>query len=79
LTDYYAESGTPPGVFLGAGLVSLDNGRGIEKGSEVSEDHLWNLLGMCAVSRGGDTPVSHQCHQWPPERVPTKPCPYGSA
>ena len=48
LTDYYAESGTPPGVFLGAGLASLDGGRGIEKGSEVSEDHLWNLLGMCA-------------------------------
>jgi hypothetical protein len=48
LTDYYAESGTPPGVFLGAGLRSLDDGRGVEKGSTVSEEHLFNMLGMCA-------------------------------
>jgi hypothetical protein len=48
LTDYYAKSGTPPGIFLGAGLTSLDGGRGVEKGSEVSEQHLFNLLGMCA-------------------------------
>ena len=36
LTRYYAESGTPPGVFLGAGLAALDGGRGIEKGSAVT-------------------------------------------
>ena len=48
LTRYYAESGTPPGVFLGAGLAALDGGRGIEKGSVVTEQHLFNLLGMCA-------------------------------
>jgi hypothetical protein len=48
LSDYYAESGTPPGVFLGAGLGSLDDGRGVEKGSAVSEEHLFNMLGMCA-------------------------------
>jgi conjugative relaxase-like TrwC/TraI family protein len=48
LTRYYAESGTPPGVFLGTGLASLDDGRGIEKGSAVTEQHLFNLLGMCA-------------------------------
>jgi conjugative relaxase-like TrwC/TraI family protein len=48
LTRYYAESGTPPGVFLGAGLAGLDDGRGVEKGSAVSEEHLFNLLGMCA-------------------------------
>ena len=48
LADYYAESGTPPGVFLGAGLGALDNGKGVEKGSAVSEEHLFNLLGMCA-------------------------------
>jgi conjugative relaxase-like TrwC/TraI family protein len=48
LTRYYAESGTPPGVFLGAGLAGLDDGRGVEPGSEVSEQHLFNLLGMCA-------------------------------
>jgi conjugative relaxase-like TrwC/TraI family protein len=47
LTRYYAESGTPPGVFLGAGLAGLDDGRGIEHGSQVTEQHLFNLLGMC--------------------------------
>ena len=48
LTRYYAESGTPPGMFLGSGLAALDGGRGVEKGSQVSEQHLFNLLGMCA-------------------------------
>ena len=33
LTAYYAESGTPPGVFLGAGLAGLDDGRGVAVGS----------------------------------------------
>ena len=31
LADYYAASGTPPGVFLGAGLGALDDGRGVER------------------------------------------------
>jgi conjugative relaxase-like TrwC/TraI family protein len=48
LTRYYATSGTPPGVFLGAGLSGLDDGRGVEPGSAVTEQHLFNLLGMCA-------------------------------
>jgi conjugative relaxase-like TrwC/TraI family protein len=48
LTRYYATSGTPPGVFLGAGLAGLDDGRGVEHGSQVTEQHLFNLLGMCA-------------------------------
>jgi hypothetical protein len=48
LADYYAASGTPPGVFLGGGLAGLDGGAGVEIGSEVSEEHLINLLGMCA-------------------------------
>ena len=30
LARYYAESDTPPGVFLGAGLADLDGGRGSE-------------------------------------------------
>ena len=54
LADYYAESGTPPGVFLGAGLAALDGGRGVEIGSEVSEQHLFNLLGMCADPMSGE-------------------------
>jgi conjugative relaxase-like TrwC/TraI family protein len=48
LADYYAESGTPPGIFLGAGLAALNDGQGVEKGSPVSEEHLFSLLGMCA-------------------------------
>jgi conjugative relaxase-like TrwC/TraI family protein len=48
LADYYVDSGTPAGAFLGSGLAALDDGRGIETGSEVSEQHLFNLLGMCA-------------------------------
>ena len=62
LTDYYAESGTPPGVFLGAGLAALDDGRGVEKGSAVSEEHLFNLLGMCA------DPVTGKALGRPPNR-----------
>ena len=29
LTRYYAESGTPPGVFLGAGLAALDRNKAV--------------------------------------------------
>ena len=55
LTDYYAQSGTPPGMFLGAGLAALDGGRGVEKGSIVYEEHLFNLLGMCADPVTGES------------------------
>ena len=44
LAQYYASTGTPPGIFLGAGLADLDGGRGVEKGSQVSEEHLFNML-----------------------------------
>ena len=47
LARYYAESGTPPGVFLGAGLAGLDGGRGVAKGATVTEEHLRNMLGAC--------------------------------
>jgi conjugative relaxase-like TrwC/TraI family protein len=46
LTRYYAESGTPPGRFVGAGLAGLANATGIVAGSEVSEEHLFRMLGM---------------------------------
>jgi conjugative relaxase-like TrwC/TraI family protein len=63
LADYYAASGTPPGVFLGAGLAALDGGRGVEIGSEVSEQHLFNLLGMCA------DPITGEALGRPPMRL----------
>jgi len=44
LARYYASSGTPPGVFLGAGLADLDGGRGVGVGSQVAEEHLEAML-----------------------------------
>src|SRR3954464_367915 len=46
LVAYYSEPGTPPGRFLGSGLAGLDEGRGVEPGSTVTEEHLWRMLGM---------------------------------
>jgi conjugative relaxase-like TrwC/TraI family protein len=46
LTRYYAESGTPPGRFIGLGLAGLGNGVGIEPGTQVTEEHLFRMLGM---------------------------------
>ena len=46
LTRYYAESGTPPGRFLGDGLAGLDSGNGVKPGSQVTEEHLFRMLGM---------------------------------
>jgi len=47
LAAYYAASGTPPGVFLGSGLAGLASGTGVAKGSVVTEEHLFNMLGIC--------------------------------
>lgn len=46
LTKYYAESGTPPGRFLGAGLAGLADGSGVAPGAVVSEEALFRMLGM---------------------------------
>jgi TrwC relaxase len=46
LTRYYAESGTPPGRFLGKGLAGLNDGNGVVVGAQVSEEHLFRMLGM---------------------------------
>jgi len=44
LVAYYAASGTPPGIFMGAGLAGL----GLEPGETVTEEHLFRMLGMLA-------------------------------
>ncbi|MBV9661256.1 MAG: relaxase domain-containing protein [Acidimicrobiales bacterium] len=44
LVAYYAASGTPPGVFMGAGLAAL----GLEAGETVSEENLFRMLGVLA-------------------------------
>ncbi|WP_404385257.1 relaxase domain-containing protein [Knoellia locipacati] len=46
LAAYYAAEGTPPGRFLGAGLAGLANGAGIPRGTEVTEEALWRMLGL---------------------------------
>jgi conjugative relaxase-like TrwC/TraI family protein len=72
LTRYYAESGTPPGAFLGAGLAALDGGKGITAGSEVTEEHLWNMLGNCADPITGEALGARRPNSQPPslkERV----------
>src|SRR5450759_329205 len=46
LTRYYAESGTPPGRFLGRGLAGLNGGEGVAVGSTVTEEYLFRMLGM---------------------------------
>jgi len=60
LARYYASSGTPPGVFLGAGLAELNGGRGVAVGSLVAEEHLEAMLaGMADPVTGepvGSTP-----------------------
>ncbi|WAX55112.1 relaxase domain-containing protein [Jatrophihabitans cynanchi] len=48
LTRYYAETGTPPGRFLGAGLAGVNDGEGVAEGTVCSEEMLFNLLGLCA-------------------------------
>ena len=48
LVRYYSESGTPPGVFLGAGLVGLDGGRGVAVGESVTAENLQRMLQDCA-------------------------------
>jgi conjugative relaxase-like TrwC/TraI family protein len=54
LTRYYAESGTPPGRFLGAGLGDLDGGRGVEPGTQVTEEHLRLMLVALADPVSGE-------------------------
>ena len=48
LVRYYSETGTPPGVFLGAGLVGLDDGRGVAVGQSVTAENLQRMLQDCA-------------------------------
>ena len=55
LAHYYASTGTPPGVFLGAGLADLDGGKGVEKGSQVSEEHLFNMLVKLSAIRSPES------------------------
>ncbi|MGH2864276.1 MAG: MobF family relaxase, partial [Solirubrobacteraceae bacterium] len=47
LIDYYTETGTPPGYWLGTGLAALGTDeRSVDAGAAVSEQHLRRLLGQ---------------------------------
>ncbi|WP_238999457.1 MobF family relaxase [Segeticoccus rhizosphaerae] len=65
LTRYYAQSGAPPGRFLGAGLAGLAGGAGIAPGTQVSEEALFRMLGKLA------DPVTGQQLGRPPRAVGT--------
>jgi conjugative relaxase-like TrwC/TraI family protein len=65
LTRYYAESGTPPGRFLGAGLACLAGGAGVVPGAQVSEEALFRMLGKL------QDPVTGQQLGRPPKAVGT--------
>jgi conjugative relaxase-like TrwC/TraI family protein len=64
LTRYYAESGTPPGRLLGAGLAGLNDGAGLPVGTVVDEQMLFNLLGMLADPVTGK-PLGRRPRTWP--------------
>ncbi|MGO9791380.1 MAG: MobF family relaxase [Solirubrobacteraceae bacterium] len=47
LIDYYTQTGTPPGYWLGAGIAGLGTDEhGVDPGGAVSEQHLRRLLGQ---------------------------------
>jgi conjugative relaxase-like TrwC/TraI family protein len=74
LTRYYAESGTPPGRFIGQGLAGLGHGMGIEAGAQVTEEHLFRMLGMVQDPLTGELLGRPPRAQKPPqaERVRTR-------
>ena len=74
LTRYYAESGTPPGRWLGSGLAGLDRGRGLMPGSQVTEEQLFRLLGMACDPVSGQPlgRAQRRAEATPPERTPSR-------
>lgn len=72
LTAYYAQEGTPPGVWYGSGpsgLGSDDAGR-VAVGDEVTEEHLARLLGEGVDPiTGGKLGLGYGHYKTPRERV----------
>ena len=73
LTRYYAESGTPPGRFIGQGLAGLGYGLGIEPGTQVTEEHLFRMLGMVQDPLTGEQLGRPPCAQKAPYAERAKP------
>lgn len=54
LTRYYEASGTPPGVWMGAGLGGVNDGEGLAAGARVTAEQLGNMLGLCVDPVSGE-------------------------
>ncbi|HJC29067.1 MobF family relaxase [Nocardioides sp. L-11A] len=69
LTRYYVEAGTPPGQWLGSGVVSLGKGQ-LAVGDRVSEAQLQLLMGMGRDPITGDS-LGHAfpAYKSVPERI----------
>lgn len=75
LTAYYAQDGTPPGVWYGRGLQGLgsDGGGRITAGNEVTEEQLARLLGEGVDPVTGDRiGLAYGRYQTPRERIATR-------
>ena len=74
LTRYYAQSGTPPGRWLGSGLAGLDRGGGLMPGSQVTEEQLFRLLGMACDPVSGQPlgRAQRRAEAAPQERTPSR-------
>ena len=69
LTRYYAEEGTPPGRWLGAGVRGLGGGR-IAEGDQVSEAQLQLLVGMgCDPATGEPLGKAYPQYKTTSERI----------
>ena len=74
LIAYYAESGTPPGFWLGTGVHGLGtNTQRIEPGTTVTENHLRRLLGQGRDPLTGDPlGLPYFRHKTVEERIATR-------
>ena len=54
LADYYQASGTPPGVWMGAGLTGVGDGESVSVGDRVTEEQLYRMLGLCVDPLSGE-------------------------
>ena len=69
LTRYYVEAGTPPGQWLGDGVVSLGRGQ-LAVGDRVAEAQLQLLMGMGRDPVTGDPlGLAFPAHKSVPERI----------
>ena len=72
LTRYYAEAGTPPGRWLGAGVGALGHGE-LSVGDRVSEAQLQLLIGMGRDPiTGNPLGLAFPTYKTPPERIESR-------